>query len=103
MKLGSIPTPTPVGNGKLAAGTVLDGRFALTEMFSDGGMAAIYKARDLADGGKIVAVKIPHQNVEMDVGLYSRFQREDEIGDELNHPSVLRFFPVANKSRLYIV
>jgi serine/threonine protein kinase len=39
----------------------------------------------------------------MDIGLYSRFQRENEIGSELNHPSVLRFYPVANKSRLYIV
>jgi serine/threonine protein kinase len=108
MKLGATPTQTAkgstaAGNGKLPPGTVLDGRFAITEMISDGGMAAVFKARDLENNGRIVAVKIPHENVEMDVGLFSRFQREDEIGGELNHPSVLRFFPVAHKSRLYIV
>jgi serine/threonine-protein kinase len=107
MKLGATPTRAAgepaAANGKLASGVVLDGRFAITEMFSNGGMAAIYKARDLENDGNIVAVKIPHQNVEMDVGLFSRFQREDEIGGELDHPSVLRFYPVASKSRLYIV
>jgi serine/threonine-protein kinase len=108
MKLGQTTTqataaPAAATNGKLAPGSVLDGRFAITDMVSDGGMGAIFKARDLENGGNPVAVKIPHENVEMDVGLYSRFQREDEIGGELNHPSVLRFYPVANKSRLYIV
>jgi serine/threonine protein kinase len=108
MKLGATPTQFAKGqaasaNGKLPPGTVLDGRFAITDLVSDGGMAAIFKARDLANGGNLVAVKIPHENVEMDIGLYSRFQREDEIGAELDHPSVLCFYPVANKSRLYIV
>jgi serine/threonine protein kinase len=108
MKLGSTPTQSAErlaasGNGKLPPGTVLDGRFVITDMLSNGGMAAIFKARDLENGGNIVAVKIPHESVEMDIGLYSRFKREDEIGGELDHPSVLRFYPVANKSRLYIV
>src|SRR5580658_474891 len=106
MKLGQTQTttgPAATTNGKLAPGTVLDGRFAITDMVSDGGMAAIFKARDLENNGAIVAVKIPLDTVEMDASLYSRFQREDEIGGELDHPSVLRFYPVANKSRLYIV
>lgn len=103
MKLGAPQTQTAATNGKIAPGYVLDGRFAITDTISDGGMGAIYKARDLDNDGSHVAVKIPHANVEMDIGLYSRFQREDEIGGELNHPSVLRFYPVPDKSRLYIV
>jgi len=107
MKLGAATTKIAenpaAANGKLGPGAVLDGRFAITDLVSDGGMAVIFKARDLANGGIPVAVKIPHENVEMDIALYSRFQREDEIGGELDHPSVLRFYPVANKSRLYIV
>jgi serine/threonine-protein kinase len=108
MKLGDIGTqtaagPSAAGNGKLCPGAVLDGRFAITEMVRGGGMATIFKARDLENNGHFVAVKIPHENVEMDAALYSRFQREDEIGVELNHPSVLRFVAVAKRSRLYIV
>jgi len=108
MKLGNIPTPTAAGtpaNGaaKLSPGTVLDGRFTIMDTMRSGGMATIFKARDLENNGNIVAVKIPHDTVEMDPSLYSRFQREDEIGVELDHPSVLRFVPVAKRSRLYIV
>jgi serine/threonine-protein kinase len=107
MILGKIATPTagPEANGaaKLSPGTVLDGRFVIAEMIRVGGMATIFKASDLENHGELVAVKIPHQTVEMDPALYSRFQREDEIGVELQHPSVLRFVPVAKRSRLYIV
>jgi len=108
MKLGNIATPTAEeitasGAAKLSPGTVLDGRFAIVETLRSGGMATIFKARDMENDGQIVAVKIPHETVEMDPSLFSRFQREDEIGVKLNHPSVLRFVPVTNRSRLYIV
>jgi serine/threonine protein kinase len=108
MKLGTMaaqtaPGPTAASNGKLGPGSILDGRFEIADVVSRGGMATIFKARDLEHDGKCVAVKIPLENVEMDTGLYSRFQREDEIGVELDHPSVLHFVPVAKKSRLYIV
>jgi serine/threonine protein kinase len=89
-------------NGTLAPGVLLDGRFDITEVYRDGGMATIYKARDLLDNGTIVALKVPHQKVESDPGLYSRFQREEDIGCALNHPSVLRFIAVKNKSRPYL-
>jgi serine/threonine protein kinase len=107
MKLGNIPSPTAephdYGAAKLSPGTILDGRFAIVETIRSGGMATIFKARDLENNGDMVAVKIPHETVEMDPALYSRFQREDEIGVELDHPSVLRFVPVTKRSRLYIV
>jgi serine/threonine protein kinase len=89
-------------SGTLAPGAVLDGRFAITEVYREGGMATIYKARDLRDNNTLVALKVPHHKVESDPGLYSRFQREEEIGCELNHPSVLKFISVKNKSRPYL-
>jgi serine/threonine-protein kinase len=103
MKLGATAIQTPGRNGELAPGAVLDGRFAITDVVCRGGMATVFKARDLEDNEKPVAVKIPHENVEMDAALFSRFQREDEIGGVLDHPSVMRFVAVANKSRPYIV
>lgn len=90
------------GNGILAPGAVLDGRFAITEVFRQGGMATIFKARDLLDDDATVALKVPHEKVESDPGLFSRFQREEEIGCALDHPSVLRFIHVKNKSRTYL-
>jgi serine/threonine-protein kinase len=82
---------------------VLDDRFALTEVISAGGMATIFKARDFQQDGKVVAIKIPLRNIEADPLLFSRFEREEQIGGQLDHPSILKFYPVKQKSRMYLV
>ena len=51
----------------------------------------------------MVAIKVPHHNIEVNVELFSRFQREEEMGAALDHPSILRFTPVKDKSRPYLV
>jgi serine/threonine protein kinase len=80
----------------------LDGRLQIEGVISRGGMASIYKAKDLVTG-QAVAVKIPHQQFESDPTSFERFQREAEIGQKLNHPNILRFLDVGKHSRPYIV
>lgn len=92
-----------VESNELRPGHVLDGRFRLTQAISRSGMAVIYKAEDLQNGNETVAVKIPHLRYELDPNYFSRFKREEEIGRALNHPFVLKFIPVENKSRPYLV
>lgn len=89
-------------NRKPALGMTLDGRFLLTDLICDGGMAAVYKAADLQNGSRAVAIKLPHPQIEIDVELFSRFQREEEMGANLDHPYILKFFSVKNKSRPYL-
>jgi serine/threonine protein phosphatase PrpC len=83
-------------------GEILDGRFEIESVVSRSGMASIYKAKDLQTE-KTVAVKIPYMQLESDPASFARFQREAEIGELLNHPNILRFIKVPNKSRPYIV
>jgi serine/threonine-protein kinase len=64
-------------------------------------MASIYKARDLKTGMP-VAVKIPLMKYESDPAFFSRFQREEEIGRILDHPSILHVIPLAEKHRPYM-
>ncbi len=91
-------------SGELRPGDVLDGRFAITEVLCHGGMATIFRAQDLRNEGKPVVLKVPHKLAEIDPALFSRFQREEEIGGKLNHPGVVKFVPVhGEKSRPYIV
>ena len=66
------------------------------------GMASIYRATDLRDG-RVVALKIPHPDLEADPLLFDRFQRESEIGEKLNHPAIMRVFGGGDRSRLYMV
>ncbi len=66
-------------------------------------MGTIFKAQDERHGGRVVALKVPHLEYESDPNFFSRFQREERIGLELDHPFLLKFIPVENKSRPYIV
>jgi serine/threonine-protein kinase len=85
-------------------GTVLDGRFELVEEIARGGMATIFKARDLSDGCRPVAVKMPLPIFASGVGAWSLFQQEEAIGRRLDHPYLLRFLPLpADKRRAYVV
>lgn len=84
-------------------GQTLDGRFLITEVLSRSGMATIFKAEDRQHAGRLVAIKVPHLEYECDPNFFSRFQREERIGLELNHPYILKFIRVENKSRPYLV
>jgi serine/threonine-protein kinase len=114
MKLG-LPETQPADSCQIAPGRpaprrgeprpgdVLDGRFAIIHLISRGGMAVVFRAEDLQNDNQAVALKIPYERVEMDLALFSRFQREEEIGRQLDHPYILRFVEAANKSRPYVV
>src|ERR1022692_3318926 len=66
------------------------------------GMASIYRATDLRDN-RVVALKIPHPDLEADPILFDRFKRESGIGEKLNHPKVMRVFADEKRSRMYMV
>ena len=94
------PTAVP---SEIANNTILDERFAVIETISRSGMASILKARDLLTD-RLVAVKVPHLQFESDVGAFARFQREEEIGQELDHPNILKIYKIETKrSRPYMV
>jgi serine/threonine protein kinase len=95
--------PVDPSGAPFQPGQVLDHRFLITEVLSRSGMATIFKAEDQQQGKQVVAVKVPHLEYESDPNFFSRFQREEKIGLELDHPFVLRFVSVENKSRPYIV
>jgi serine/threonine-protein kinase len=91
------------GTGELAPGMLLDNRFELTDLIARSNMSSIFKANDHKTGGS-VALKVPLMALESDIAGYERFQREEEIGSRLNHPSVLKVIKVeGEKSRPYLV
>jgi len=95
--------PVEAAGAPFQPGHVLDGRFRISEILSRSGMGTIFKAEDTRNGNQPVAIKVPHLEYESDPNFFSRFQREERIGLELNHPFILKFIPVEDKSRPYIV
>ena len=65
-------------------------------------MTTIYRATDLRTG-QLVAIKIPHPELECDPTFYSRFQREKFIGKKLHHPGVVQTMPEDDLDQLCIV
>jgi eukaryotic-like serine/threonine-protein kinase len=77
-------------------------QYELTELLARSGMASIFKARD-TESGAVVVLKIPHMQFESDVVFFERFRREEEIGQRLSHPNIIRVLTPRNKSRMYLV
>jgi serine/threonine-protein kinase len=86
----------------IEAGETLDG-YTLTELLAKSGMASIFKAVHQTTGTSVV-LKIPLMKFEGDITFYQRFEREEKIGQMLNHPSIPKVLNIAtDKSRPYIV
>jgi serine/threonine-protein kinase len=88
-------------HGTLEAGSQLDS-YRIEAPVARSGMASIYRAVDTRDN-RIVALKIPHPDLEADPILFDRFQREAGIGERLCHPRVMRVFGGEKRSRIYMV
>ncbi|MGH9374914.1 MAG: serine/threonine-protein kinase [Terriglobia bacterium] len=66
------------------------------------GMASIFRGTDLRTG-HAVAIKVPHPEMEGDVVFFERFHREQEIGQKLDHPGLVRIVSEDDHSRVYLV
>jgi eukaryotic-like serine/threonine-protein kinase len=65
------------------------------------GMATIFRGKDLLTGRR-VAIKIPHMEAESDVVFFERFRREEQIGQQLDHPGIAKVFRDEERSRMYM-
>jgi serine/threonine-protein kinase len=83
------------------AGAQIDS-YRIEEPVARSGMASIYRAIDTRDN-RVVALKIPHPDLEADPILFDRFQREAGIGEKLDNPKVMRVFGGEDRSRIYMV
>jgi serine/threonine-protein kinase len=85
----------------LNAGDTLD-HYRLDAEVARSGMSTLFRATDLRNGRQ-VAVKIPHPEMETDPVLLERFRREEEIGQEIDHPGVVKTYDGEERSRRYMV
>ncbi len=86
---------------KLAAGETLD-HYRLDAEVARSGMSTLFRATDLRNGRQ-VAVKVPHPEMEADPVLIERFRREEQIGQEIEHPGIVKTYDGEERSRRYMV
>jgi serine/threonine-protein kinase len=63
--------------------------------------ATIFRAIDVLTNRQ-VAIKVPPPELETDPALSDRFRREEEIGEQLDHPGLIKVIPDPDRSRPYI-
>lgn len=84
-------------------GKRLDGRYEIHELVGEGGMANVYKGKDLLEH-RTIAIKILKDELSNNEELVRRFKNESRAISVLNHPNIVKVFDVSvtNKVR-YIV
>ncbi len=85
---------------EVGVGEDLD-QYKLLEVIARSGMASIFKATDRLSGETVV-IKVPYMQFESDIVFYDRFRREEEIGQRLDNPYIVKVFKPRKKSRMYI-
>jgi serine/threonine-protein kinase len=65
-------------------------------------MSVLYRATD-RNTGRQVALKVPLAGMEEDPVLFERFKREQEIGQLLDHPGIVKTYNDEERSRTYMV
>jgi eukaryotic-like serine/threonine-protein kinase len=70
---------------------LLGGRYELDGVVGRGGMAEVYRARDLRLD-RVVAVKTLREDLARDQTFQARFRREAQSAASLNHPSIVAVY-----------
>ena len=77
-------------------------QYLIDELVATSGMATVFRAHD-GNTGQVVALKIPHPEVEADPTLFERFRREEEIGTRIDHPGIMKVYANPGRSQVYMV
>ncbi len=85
----------------LEPGDMLD-HYRIDATVARSGMGTLYRATDVKTDRQ-VAIKVPHPEMEADAVLVERFKREQEIGQVLDHPGVVKTYNDEERSRRYMV
>jgi len=79
--------PQPV----LSAGAVLAGRYEILQTLGEGGMGAVYKARDL-ELDRMVALKVIRPELAKNPAIIDRFKKELLLSQRVTHRNVIRIY-----------
>lgn len=83
-------------------GHTLSGRYELLARVGGGGMALVYKARDLLLN-RFVAVKVLRQQFTHDDEFVKRFRREAQAAASLSHPNIVSIYDVGQVEDTYYI
>lgn len=85
---------------KAYEGLLLDKRYLLEHLIGVGGMAVVFRAKDLVLNEMTVAVKMLKEEAACDEVVVKRFKNEGKAQSTLDHPNIVRVFDVSVKGEV---
>src|SRR5215472_7607054 len=85
------PSSEAASKGQLEPGTLLADRFEILQLLGQGGMGAVYKARDI-ELDRLVALKLIRPDLASHPEILRRFKQELILAREVTHRNVIRIF-----------
>src|SRR5579863_6412562 len=85
------PPGVPYAQGAELVGTKLAGRYEILQVLGQGGMGAVYKARDM-ELERFVALKLIRPDLANNPEILRRFKQELILAREVSHRNVIRIF-----------
>jgi eukaryotic-like serine/threonine-protein kinase len=93
------PTRATVGSGQaprlLTPNSVLGGRYEILQLIGEGGMGAVYKARD-REVDRIVALKVIRPELVATPEILQRFKQELILARQITHKNVVRIYDLGD-------
>jgi len=87
----SAPIHRTVSAGRFKLGRMLGNRYQILQLLGEGGMGAVYKARD-RELDRLVALKIIRPNLAVSSEILNRFKQELILARQVTHRNVIRIF-----------
>jgi tetratricopeptide (TPR) repeat protein len=80
-----------VSTSTIQTGTMLGGRYEILQLLGEGGMGAVYKAKDHAVD-RLVALKVVRSELASRPEVVQRFKQELILARQITHKNVIRIF-----------
>jgi len=85
--VSDLPVPVP----SFAPGTIVAQRYEIVKMLGEGGMGAVYKAKDI-ELGRLIALKVIRPELAGHPAILQRFKQELILARQVTHKNVIRIF-----------
>jgi eukaryotic-like serine/threonine-protein kinase len=94
--VGTSPLPTPSrasfsGPASLRPGMILGRRYEILQLLGEGGMGAVYKAKD-RELSRMVALKVIRPDLAKNQAAIDRFKHELLLAHQVTHKNVIRIY-----------
>lgn len=82
---------------------VLSSRYEMGALIGEGGMGAVFQARDTQTGETVAVKQLRHDVLNVQPDLIERFSREAEALRELNHPNIVKALDTVQQDGEYYI